>query len=467
MTFEGREFDLSRPKPIARLRGAGISMIFQDPMSAPDPLMTVRRHLALRTSSDPVDLLRIAGFDDPGRVIDSFPHQMSGGQCQRVAIACALARRPRLLVADEPTTALDVTVQAGILDRLRKIAESQGMAIIFVTHDLAVAYQLCNQIIVMKDGMVVETGRAEAVLTSPQAEYTRRLIASIPNARHKRHGNRTSVAGEKCLPVAAPVLKLRNISVDYKRSNGVGLKAVCNASIEVHAGEILGLVGESGSGKSTLAKTAVGLATPSSGSVELNGEIIDWTKPRLSWRKDIQYIFQDPRGALDPLGRILKQVRQPLDIHRIGDSGSRSQAARARLVETHLDESLHLRKPGSLSGGQRQRATIARALTVTPRVLICDESVSALDVSIQARILELLLDLRDRHGLAILFISHDLSVIQHICDRVVVMKQGEIVEEGETTALFQHPRQPYTRNLIAALPQLPTSISDANSEDCL
>ncbi|RWK47789.1 MAG: ABC transporter ATP-binding protein [Mesorhizobium sp.] len=461
MNFEGRTYRLSDQKALAGLRGHGIAMIFQDPMSALDPLMSVRRHLALRTPADPALLLTMAGFSDPGKVLGSYPHQMSGGQCQRVAIACALAREPRLLIADEPTTALDVTVQAGILKRLKAIAEERGMAIIFITHDLAVAYQVCNQIVVMRNGAVVETGSANTVLTEPRADYTRHLIASMPRPRSNAPELTQQITPSSVLRTIATsngghlALRLDNISVAYKKPDGSRFDAVRNVSVDVGEGEIVGLVGESGSGKSTLAKAAVGLVTPTAGRICLNGRVVDWSRPEPSWRREIQYIFQDPRGALDPLGRIIHQVRQPLDIHRLGDKSEREGVARARLLETHLDDTLFGRKPASLSGGQRQRATIARALTVRPRVLICDESVSALDVSIQAKILDLLLDLRDKYALAILFISHDLSVIQHICDRVVVMRHGTLIEEGQTFELFRNPTESYTRDLIAALPRLP------------
>ncbi|CAH2402351.1 ATP-binding cassette domain-containing protein [Mesorhizobium escarrei] len=461
MNFEGRPYPLSDRRLLAGLRGHGIAMIFQDPMSALDPLMTVRRHLALRTPGDPGPLLTTAGFGDPGKILDSYPHQMSGGQCQRVAIACALAREPRLLIADEPTSALDVTVQASILKHLKAVAAERGMSIIFVTHDLAVAYQLCNQIIVMRNGVILETGSAAAVLAAPRADYTKHLIASMPRSRPHASGimpQTSPPAGLRPIGVPSarhPALRLDNISVGYKTPDGRRFDAVRNVSVDVGEGEIVGLVGESASGKSTLAKAAVGLVTPSAGRISMNGRVVDWSRPEPSWRREIQYIFQDPRGALDPLGRIVHQVRQPLDIHRLGDKGEREAVARARLLETHLDDKLFGRKPGSLSGGQRQRATIARALTVRPRVLICDESVSALDVSIQAKILDLLLGLRDKYALAILFISHDLSVIQHICDRVVVMRHGKLIEEGPTFELFRNPTESYTRDLIAALPRLP------------
>ena len=465
MRFDGQEVKLSDRRASARLRGPGLSMIFQDPMSALDPLMTVRGHLALRSKSDPVPILKQAGLAEPEPLLDSYAHQLSGGQCQRIAIACALARDPKLLIADEPTTALDVTVQAGILDRLRMLAAERGMAVVFITHDLAVVYQLCSRVLVMHRGRVVEQGAVDSVLNAPRHDYTKRLLSAIPRPalRGRRLGllsgeDGTSLTAPPRIEGVEPVLRFDDITVQYRRGDGRLFDAVRNVTLHLHRGEILGLVGESGSGKSTVAKTAVGLAAPASGQVTLKGEVLDWNHPRMPWRRGVQYIFQDPRGALDPAARILPQVRLPLDIHRIGTDAERDRRARDLMAETRLDESLYRRKPASLSGGQRQRATVARALALQPEVLICDESVSALDVSIQARVLNLLMDLREKFGIAILFISHDLSVIHHLCDRVAVMRRGELVEEGETETLFQAPRHPYTRKLLSAIPLLPAQM---------
>ncbi|PSH56482.1 nickel ABC transporter ATP-binding protein NikE [Phyllobacterium sophorae] len=464
MIFDGQSRSLSSPRMLAPLRGADMAMIFQDPMSALDPLMTVRRHLRLRTKEDPAIYLRQAGIDEPNTLLDTYAHQLSGGQCQRVAIACALSRNPRLLIADEPTTALDVTVQAGILRRLKALSAERNMAIIFVTHDLAVVYQLCDRVLVMHQGQVVESGDVKTVLTAPKAPYTQDLIRAIPRpaVRGERLVTVPGELGQYSFPAPPAIagghqlLEFQAVKVQYKRPDGSNVDAVKDVSLTLKRGEILGLVGESGSGKSTLAKTAVGLARPISGNVMLDGERLDWNAPRMQWRRDIQYIFQDPRGALDPSARILSQVRMPLDVHRLGEASERDARARALMRATRLEDALFSRKPASLSGGQRQRATIARALTLQPKVLICDESVSALDVSIQARVLDLLMDLREKLGIAILFISHDLSVIDHLCDRVAVMRQGELVEEGETEALFRQPVADYTQDLIAAIPRLPS-----------
>ncbi len=468
MQFEGEELSLADRHATARLRGHGVSMIFQDPMSALDPLMTVRRHMKLRTPAAPETILAQAGLDQSGPLLDSHAHQLSGGQCQRVAIACALALRPKVLIADEPTTALDVTVQAGILEQLRSLARDDGMSIIFITHDLAVVHQLCDRVLVMHHGRVVERGIVEDVLAAPRASYTQGLLRAIPRPalRGQRLGIEHDAPESQRAPLAAPpridtgepVLEFDDISVRYRRADGSPFDAVKRVSMRLHRGEILGLVGESGSGKSTVAKTAIGLAPLSRGVVRLKGEALDWSRPQMQWRRDIHYIFQDPRGALDPAARVVSQVCLPLDIHRVGTSHARMERARSLLTETDLDDRFHRRKPASLSGGQRQRVTIARALALQPDVLICDESVSALDVSIQARVLNLLMDLRERHGIAILFISHDLSVIHHLCDRVAVMRHGELVEDGETGAIFDAAQHPYTQRLLSAIPLLPDSI---------
>nr|WP_309504605.1 ABC transporter ATP-binding protein [uncultured Roseovarius sp.] len=462
MCFEGRQLDLSDKRATAQLRGPSLSMIFQDPMSALDPVMTVRSHLALRTKSDPIPILQQAGLADPEPLLESYAHRLSGGQCQRIAIACALAQNPKVLIADEPTTALDVTVQAGILRQLKRLASDRDMAIIFVTHDLGVVYQLCDRVLVMQQGRVVEQGWVQTVLTAPQHVYTKQMLAALPRpcSRGFRLGLSESdtpaqVTAPPRIQPNNPVLRFADVTVQYRRGNGEGFNAVDGVTLDLRQGEILGVVGESGSGKSTLAKTAVGLALPSQGKVLLNDKVLNWADAKMSWRRDVQYIFQDPRGALDPAARILRQVRQPLDIHRVGNSAEREARARALLAETRLEENLFDRKPGSLSGGQRQRATIARALALQPKVLICDESVSALDVTIQARVLNLLLDLREKFGVAILFISHDLSVIHQICDRVAVMRQGQLVEQGKTEPLFASPSHPYTQNLLSAVPRLP------------
>lgn len=469
MRFESEDYFLSNQSENASLRGSGLSMIFQDPMSALDPLMSVKKHIMLRTDNDPVPLLKKSGLSNPEVLLDRFAHQLSGGQCQRVAIACALARAPKVLIADEPTTALDVTVQKGILNELKTLAKSQGVGIIFITHDLAVINQLCSRVLVMQRGEVVESGQVTRVLTKPRNEYTKQLLASIPkpNQRGKRLGLSSAVVSESSIfrPPSNDedtILEFQQLCVRYQGGNGSFHDALKNVDLKLHRGEILGLVGESGSGKSSLSKAAIGLAPISSGSVLLKGEKLDWKHPKMEWRRSIQYIFQDPLGALDPAARIINQVRLPLDVHKIGNAHEREERASQLLAETHLEETLYTRKPKSLSGGQRQRATIARALALQPEVLICDESISALDVSIQARVLNLLMELREKSGIAILFISHDLGVVHHLCDRVAVLRKGELVEYGETVRIFQNPTATYTQELLNAIPQLPVDANVCN-----
>jgi peptide/nickel transport system ATP-binding protein len=346
-------------------------------------------------------------------------------------------------------------VQAGILTEIRALAARRGMAVLFITHDLAVVHQLCDRVLVMHRGRIVERGPVAEVLEKPRHAYTQRLLAAIP--RPERRGRRLGAPSlvPPPPPGTEPLLSFEDITVRFRRPDRTPIDAVRGVSLTLHEGEILGLVGESGSGKSTLARTAVGLATPETGRVRLSGQVLDWSRPQMGWRRQVQYIFQDPRGALDPAARLLWQIRLPLDIHRIGPRPERGRRARALLDETGLDSTLDRRKPAALSGGQRQRATIARALALSPQVLICDESVSALDVSIQARVLDLLMALRATRGIAILFISHDLSVIHHLCDRVAVMQGGALVEEGATEPLFAAPRHAYTQRLLAAIPRLP------------
>lgn len=471
MMFDGQSYDLSDRNSCARLRGDQISMIFQDPMSALDPLMKIRRQFALRGVQGQAaeTLLRQVGFSEPLTILNRYPHQLSGGQCQRIVIACAMITKPKLLIADEPTTALDVTIQAGILNLLRKTVRETGMSMVFITHDLSVVSELCDRVLVMQHGKTVEVGHTAQLLRHPRATYTRSLIAAIPRPENKgkrlpslediRSGNEP--APMPVVPVInranQPVLSFRNICVDYKRADGSAFRAVDNISLDVHHNEIVGIVGESGSGKSTLSKTAVGLVKPTSGGILIDGQPVEWDKAGRADRRQIQYIFQDPRGALDPSRRVLSQIREPLDVHNIGEKNERNALASQELTRAGLDLSLHMRKPGHLSGGQRQRVTIARALALSPKILICDESVSALDVSVQAKILNTLLEIRAQRNIAILFISHDLSVIQHLCDRVVVMQGGKVVETGLVDDVWQTPTQNYTRELLSALPQLPVA----------
>ena len=452
LQIDGRAIDLTDSNVMADLRGQTLSMIFQDPMSALDPLMTVRGHLVQRLArhrqdiNDAEALLTRAGIADPGHVIDAYPHQLSGGLCQRVAIALALTGRPRILVADEPTTALDVTIQAQVLDLLAELRARDGLAVILISHDLGVVAEICDRIAVMNAGEIVETGPVNDVLMTPVHPYTKALL----DARPRMDGPTRSPPAQ-----VAPLLSVRDLSVTYRTPGRPPHRAVENVSFDVAPGETLGVVGESGSGKSTVAKRIIGLVD-GAGEISLGGSKID-TPTGAEWRglrRRIQYVFQDPLGALDPRMRVLAQVREPLDIHRIGNRADRTDKAQALLQEVGIGPDLQNQTPVELSGGQRQRVLLARALILEPELLLCDEPVSALDVSIQAQVLALLDRLTAARNLAMVFISHDLAVIRQVADRVAVLYQGRVVETGPVDRVFAAPEHPYTRSLLDAVPRI-------------
>ena len=438
------------------LRGREVAMVHQDAMVSLDPLRTVGAEIAEAVRMhDPsvhgrsmsslvhervIQLLDAVGVPEPERRSRQYPHQLSGGLRQRALIASALAGNPRLLIADEPTTALDVVVQKQILDLLGAVRED-GRSLVLISHDLAVVAQLADRVMVMRDGRVVESGLTREILDSPSAEYTKTLIASIPRPRPPR-----SFASGKSVLSAREV---RKTFADGEKEN----IAIDVVSLTVTAGETLGIVGESGSGKSTLAKVLLGLVSTDSGVVELNG--MPWsTMPENRKRKnrnEIQLIHQNPYGAFDPR----------LSVERLIGEGLRDLRGHARrertvdlLAQVGLDR-IHLhRKVSQLSGGQRQRVSIARALAPSPNILVCDEPVSALDVSVQAQVLDLLDKLQEETGVAMIFISHDLGVVRRVSDRVLVLRNGVVVEEGPTEDVLEFPNHPYTRQLIDAVPTL-------------
>ncbi|WIE65121.1 ABC transporter ATP-binding protein [Curtobacterium sp. MCLR17_036] len=465
----GRQVVGTAEPALRALRGSTVSMVFQEPATALDPLTrigaqiaeVIRNHrtvTAAQAAAEAVDLLRRVGIPDPAQRARAFPFQLSGGQRQRVVIAMAIANGPELLIADEPTTALDVTVQAEILELLRKLAVDTGTGVLLVTHNMGVVADFADRVAVMLQGEIVETGGVEDVLLRPQHDYTKRLLAAVP--RLDVAGDRPPApvtdapTGADGRPGAAPVVDLRDVSVTFGRG-ARAVHALAGIDIAVHAGETVGLVGESGSGKSTAARVALGLVKPTSGAVSLFGQDLRTAKgrDRRALRSGIGVVLQDPVASLDARMSVAECIAEPLAVHRRGTSS----ADRRRRVDEVLDavrlpRALASRAPRELSGGQRQRVSLARALVLEPRLLVADEPTSALDVSVQETVLEVLRELQDDLGFACLFVSHDLAVVQHHAERVVVMRQGVVEEQGPTSTTLLHPTTDYTRRLLAAVP---------------
>jgi peptide/nickel transport system ATP-binding protein len=435
---------------LRRLRGNTVAMIFQDPLSALDPYFRIgdqisevyrTHHKASRKAAwaRAVEVLDRVGIPDAARRARSRPHEFSGGMRQRALIAMALACEPDILVADEPTSALDVTVQAQILDLLDDLRADTGMSLILVTHDLGVVARSVDDVVVMRDGRLVEHGPVRSVLSHPAEPYTRDLLAAVPRLEAPR-------APRRPIKDVEPLMVLNDIRRLFPRS-GRGLRreqlaAVDGVSLDLRRGETLGVVGESGSGKTTLARIMVGLLPPSSGTVRYDGS-----------PGDRQLVFQDPVSSLNPRRTVGDTIADPLRVHGASDSDARARV-RELMERVGVAPDRHDRYPHEFSGGQRQRIGIARALTLRPRLLVCDEPVSALDVSTQAQILALLEDLREEYDLTIVFVSHDLAVVRQISDRVAVMRDGELVELADADTLYAAPEHEYTRTLLAAVPTL-------------
>ncbi|GAA3001951.1 ABC transporter ATP-binding protein [Streptomyces drozdowiczii] len=454
----------ARESDLAALRGRTASMVFQEPATALDPLTRVGRQIAevirnhrdvsaKEAAAEAVALLRKVGIPEPEKRAAAYPFQLSGGQRQRVVIAMAIANDPALLIADEPTTALDVTVQAEILDLLRRLAAETGTGVLLVTHNMGVVADFADRVAVMYHGEIVETGPVEDVLLRPSHDYTRRLLGAVP---------RLSVAeADKAAPAAAtetpdtePVAELRDVCVVFGRGRNA-VRALDGVSLAVHPGQTLGLVGESGSGKSTASRVALGLIAPTSGTVSLFGTDLGRARSRArrALRAGIGVVLQDPVASLDARMTVGECVAEPLRVHHRGLSAKdrRSKVA-AILDRVRLPRELADRAPRELSGGQRQRVSLARALVLEPRLLVADEPTSALDVSVQQAVLEVISELQDELGFACLFVSHDLAVVQHFAQRVVVLRGGRIQEQGPTGETLLHPETDYTRGLLAAVP---------------
>nr|WP_260852292.1 ABC transporter ATP-binding protein [Curtobacterium sp. BH-2-1-1] len=441
-----------------RIRGGRIGLVPQDPSTNLNPSMRVGAQIAdalraggLRGRSAVrrrvVELMTEAGIPEAARRADQFPHEFSGGMRQRILIAVALARQPELLIADEPTSALDVTVQRQILDHLQTLVDQHGTTLLFVTHDLGVAADRTDRIVVMLDGEVVEQGAPAAILRDPQHEYTKRLIAAAPAL--------SGVAPEPTAP-GEPILVVSDLVKEYRlRGRGAGtLRASDGVSFTVRRGTTTAVVGESGSGKTTVARIVLGLETPTSGTALVDGLSIGTARgrERRAVRRRVQPVFQDPYGSLDPTSTIERIIDEPLRVFGVGDRASRTERVATLLDQVALPREVAQLRPNELSGGQRQRVAIARALALEPELIILDEAVSALDVLVQEQILTLLDDLQDRLGLSYLFITHDLGVVRRIADDVVVMRRGKVVERGSVAAVFDDPQEQYTRDLLDAIP---------------
>ncbi len=452
-----------------RIRGRQLGLVLQDALSSLDPLRPIRREIAEvitthrllprgQVGAGVLEALDSVGFPDAASRADQYPHQLSGGLRQRALIAAAIAGRPQLLVADEPTTALDVTIQAQILDLLAH-RRDEGTGLLVISHDLAVVARIADRVLVMRDGVVVESGETAKVLGDPSHEYTRRLLRAVPSAATR--GRRLSeepgagtVAARPSVDPDGPVLEAIGVTKAFDLPGRRRLVAVDAVSLTVQPGQKLGIVGESGSGKSTLARILLGLQVPDSGAARVLG--IDWSdaegEHRNRVRRAVQFISQDPLGSFDPRYTVDDIIGEPL--RGVLTAAQRRERVTEVLTLTHLEPDLLTAVPRSLSGGQRQRVSIARALTLRPSVLVCDEPVSALDVSIQAQILDLLDELNRQTGTSLVFISHDLGVVHHLVDDVLVMQDGRVVESGPVDAVFDHPQHTYTRQLLAAVPRL-------------
>jgi peptide/nickel transport system ATP-binding protein len=483
--YGGRNLLRAASREMQALRGADISMIFQEPMSSLNPVFTagfqlvevLRAHLGLsraQARARALELLHEVGLAEPRAKLDAYPFQLSGGEQQRVMIAMAIACEPKLLIADEPTTALDVTVQRQILDLIAGLQRRRRMSLLFITHDLSLVNEIADHVVVMRDGEIREQGSVEQIFGSPRDSYTRALLAcrpplarrprrlpviedflerpagGTPDLRERRRGLR----GDEAI-----ILEARDLAKSFYFRDGLfgkrECKAVKRATFKIAKGKTLGLVGESGSGKTTVALMLMRLHRASAGEVLFDGKNLLTLPPQAAQqcKRRLQIVFQNPYASLNPRFTVSQILLEPMQIHAIGETeNGRRALARELLDKVGLPAASFFKYPHEFSGGQRQRIAIARALTMQPEVLICDEAVSALDVSIQAQLLNLLQDLQDEYGMSYLFISHDLAVVRYMADEVIVMKDGEIVEAAAADDLYANPQHSYTRTLLAAMP---------------
>ena len=475
VAFDGQEVLGISERGFRPLRGRAIGFVPQDPANALNPVRTIgaQAHEAAALLDEPDRAIRKqliletfaqVGLDNPRRVYDSYPHQLSGGMLQRVLIGLAILPQPTLLVADEPTSALDVTIQKRILDLLSRLQQELNISLLLITHDLAIAAERANSLVVLKDGVIQEAGKTATVFSAPASAYARKLRADVPALNPDRYaalrdpGFRSlgTNAGE------APKIEVSAVTKTFT-VDGKTLTAVDNVSFSVPAGTTHALVGESGSGKTTAVRLLLGLEQPDTGTISVAGEQLTGRTPgelRAVWRH-LQLIYQNPFTSLDPTWTVERLVREPLDRFKIGTDKERVERVRQSLADVGLGEHLLARKPGALSGGQRQRVAIARSLVLKPDVIVLDEPTSALDVTVQAGIIEVLLSLQADLGLTYVFVSHDLALVRQFAHTVSVMHRGRIVEHGTVADIFDNPRQPYTRSLLASIPSGGADVAQA------
>ena len=461
ISFLGEDILAKTDREMKQIRGNRISMIFQEPMTALNPQKTVgwqidevlKLHMEGNRAArrkHAIEMLNRVHIPDPESAYNAYPHQISGGQRQRVMIAMALSLSPKLVIADEPTTALDVTTQLQILKLIRELQQEDGAGVLFITHDFGVVAEIADHVIVLRQGEVVEQGGADQVLNHPQHPYTQALIASVPDL---------APPPPKPVSTLPVVLKGTGLKKTFAAKGGLlsgkrkAVTAVKDLSFELHQGETLGVVGESGSGKTTVSRLVTRLLEADAGAVDVDGKDLLACSPSelRGMRKHIQMVFQDPMASLNPRKRVVDLIAQGPIVH--GEEPEKARARARELLElVELSPAAANRFPHEFSGGQRQRIGIARALAMEPKVIVADEPVSALDVSVQAQVLKLLADLRDRMNLSLLFVTHDLRVAAQLCDCIIVMQKGEIVEAGVTAEVFADPKHPYTRNLLSSIP---------------